>query len=608
MVSFFSTLSSMDLKKMAFSDQVLSSQRRKVVSPCSFGIVLFFIVLSALLFSVSSKGPFLQGLYNLGSRGNTSFVSWHNTTNSSVTPNLQFPLNETLDANVTASGKGADSVKSGGGEEGFETAPAGNQSVKFEDVSFILEGSVGLERGARNGSQPVGNAILVDDSGGRRESGALRVGDSVGNVKNESVSLKEDGELGEGDASEVSTAKSVEDEQSSCGSGVESLEGGHVGNCSSNGGLRHEGVNAPAPAPAPAASDRSYKNCDIFNGRWVRDNAEPYYPPGSCPYIDRDFDCHLNGRPDSEYIKWRWQPYDCDIPRFNVIDFLERLRGKKLVFVGDSLNRNMWESLVCILRHGVADKSRVYEISGKHEFKKKGFYAFRFEDYNCSVDFVSSPFLVKESSFNGKNGSVETLRLDLMDATTSMYHDADVLIFNTGHWWTHEKTSRGEGYYQEGDYVHPRLKVLEAFKRALATWARWVDKNIDPNKTEVVFRGYSVTHFRGGPWNAGGQCNNETEPIMKDAYLAKYPAKMRILEHVLKDAKTPVAYLNISRLTDYRKDGHPSVYRPDYEAAQRQVHAQDCSHWCLPGVPDTWNQLLYVSLLNTGKGSWGPSF
>ncbi|XP_047961337.1 protein trichome birefringence-like 2 isoform X1 [Salvia hispanica] len=575
MVNLYSSLSSMDLKKIAFSDQVLSSQRRKIVSPCSFGIALFFIVLSALLFSVTSKGPFLQGLYNLGSRGNdTSFVSWTNSSSSSssVTPNLQFPLNETLDANVT--------VKSGKGEKGFESAPAGDQSVKFEDVSFIVEGSVGVERGARNRSQPVGGAILVDDSGGRRESGVPRIGDS--------------------------TVKSIGDEQSSCGPGIESLEGGRVGNCSnegSNGGL---GLgNGGVTVPAPAGGDRSYKNCDIFNGRWVRDDdAEPYYPPGSCPYIDRDFDCHLNGRPDSEYIKWRWQPYDCSIPRFNVIDFLERLRGKKLVFVGDSLNRNMWESLVCILRHGVADKSRVYEISGKHEFKKKGFYAFRFEDYNCSVDFVSSPFLVKESSFNGKNGSVETLRLDLMDATTSMYHDADVLIFNTGHWWTHEKISRGEGYYQEGDYVHPRLKVLEAFKRALTTWARWVDKNIDSNKTEVVFRGYSVTHFRGGPWNAGGQCSNETEPIMKDAYLAKYPAKMRILEHVLKETKTPVAYLNISRLTDYRKDGHPSVYRPE---SQNEVHAQDCSHWCLPGVPDTWNELLYVSLLKSGKGSWSGS-
>lgn len=71
-----------------------------------------------------------------------------------------------------------------------------------------------------------------------------------------------------------------------------------------------------------------------------------------------------------------WQKW---LSRLNTTDFLERLRGKKLVFVGDSLNRNMWESLVCALRHGVADKTRVYEISGRHEFKKKGFYAFLFE-------------------------------------------------------------------------------------------------------------------------------------------------------------------------------------------------------------------------------------
>ena len=47
--------------------------------------------------------------------------------------------------------------------------------------------------------------------------------------------------------------------------------------------------------------------------------------------------------------------------------------------MGDSLNRNMWESMVCILRHGVKNKARVHEISGKREFKKGGFYAFRFE-------------------------------------------------------------------------------------------------------------------------------------------------------------------------------------------------------------------------------------
>lgn len=63
----------------------------------------------------------------------------------------------------------------------------------------------------------------------------------------------------------------------------------------------------------------------------------------------------------------------------NATDFLERLRGQRLVFVGDSLNRNMWESLVCILRESIRNKKRVFEISGRREFKKKGVYSFRFE-------------------------------------------------------------------------------------------------------------------------------------------------------------------------------------------------------------------------------------
>ncbi|CAH9107493.1 unnamed protein product [Cuscuta epithymum] len=378
--------------------------------------------------------------------------------------------------------------------------------------------------------------------------------------------------------------------------------GGFAGNGKNVSFSSLEGQNGNQSKGPVLIKGRSFHgDCDIFDGEWVRDETKPYYVPGSCPYIDVDFDCHLNKRPDEGYVKWKWQPYACDIPSLNATDFLERMRGQKLVFVGDSLNRNMWESLVCILRQGISDKNRVFEISGRSDFKKKGVYAFRFEDFNCSVDFVSSPFLVRESSFEGASGSFETLRLDLMDSTTSMYNDADIIIFNTGHWWTHEKTSRGADYYQEGNHVHPQLKVLEAYKRALYTWARWVDKNIDARRTQVFFRGYSLTHFRGGPWNSGGQCHNETEPFLNKMHLEKYPSKMQVLEQVLHDMKTPVGYMNISMLTDYRKDGHPSIYRANNKSS---LQAQDCSHWCLPGVPDTWNELLYTSLLKNGRGSW----
>ncbi|KAJ1281246.1 hypothetical protein BS78_04G292400 [Paspalum vaginatum] len=343
-------------------------------------------------------------------------------------------------------------------------------------------------------------------------------------------------------------------------------------------------------------------SCDMFYGSWIQDDSYPLYPAGSCPHIDESFNCHLNGRPDKAYERLRWQPSGCRIPRLNPTDMLERLRGKRLVFVGDSLNRNMWESLICILRNSVKDKRKVFEVSGRREFKAEGSYSFLFQDYNCSVEFFRSPFLVQEWEMPIKNGkgTRETLRLDIVDRASPRYKNADIIIFNTGHWWTHDKTSLGKDYYQEGNRVYSDLDVHDAYQRALNTWAKWVDSNVNPKKTTVFFRGYSASHFSGGQWNSGGSCDKETEPITNDQYLTPYPTKMSILEEVLGGMKTPVVYLNITRMTDYRKEAHPSVYRKQKlteEERKSPALYQDCSHWCLPGVPDSWNELLYAQIL-----------
>ncbi|KAM0883860.1 hypothetical protein ACQ4PT_031355 [Festuca glaucescens] len=341
--------------------------------------------------------------------------------------------------------------------------------------------------------------------------------------------------------------------------------------------------------------------CDMFYGNWVRDDSYPLYPQGSCPHVDESFNCYLNGRLDKDYQRLRWQPSGCSIPRLNPTDMLERLRGKRLVFVGDSLNRNMWESLVCILRNSIKDKRKVFEVSGNHKFRAEGSYSFLFQDYNCTVEFFRSPFLVQEWEVPLKHGkSKETLRLDKIDRSSSRYKNADIIVFNTGHWWTHEKTSLGKDYYQEGDQVYSELNVHDAYRRALNTWAKWVDSNVNPKKTTVFFRGYSASHFSGGQWNSGGSCDKETEPITNEQYLIPYPQKMSILEEVLHGMKTPVAYLNITRMTDYRKEGHPSIYRKQKLSEEERKAPelyQDCSHWCLPGVPDSWNEVLYAKIL-----------
>ncbi|KFK25082.1 hypothetical protein AALP_AA8G063700 [Arabis alpina] len=345
----------------------------------------------------------------------------------------------------------------------------------------------------------------------------------------------------------------------------------------------------------------SLKNCEFFDGEWIMDDSYPLYKPGSCKIIDEQFNCISNGRPDKDFQKLKWKPKKCSLPRLNGPILLEMLRGRRLVFVGDSLNRNMWESLVCFLKGSVKDESKVYEARGRHHFRGEAEYSFVFQDYNCTVEFFVSPFLVQETEIVDKKGTKkETLRLDLVGKSSEQYKGADIIVFNTGHWWTHEKTSKGEDYYQEGSNVYHELAVLEAFRKALTTWGRWVEKNVNPEKSLVFFRGYSASHFSGGQWNSGGACDSETEPIKNDTYLTPYPAKMKVLEKVLRGMKTPVTYLNITRLTDYRKDGHPSVYRK-HSLSEKEKKSpllyQDCSHWCLPGVPDSWNEILYAELL-----------
>ncbi|GAU32554.1 hypothetical protein TSUD_218120 [Trifolium subterraneum] len=90
----------------------------------------------------------------------------------------------------------------------------------------------------------------------------------------------------------------------------------------------------------------------------------------------------------------------------------------------------------------------------------------------------------------------ETLRLDLVGQSSDQYKDADVIVINIGHWWTHDKTSKGKGYYQERSHFYDELNVLEAFQRAITTWGKWVDSKVNPSKSLVLFRGYCASHFR----------------------------------------------------------------------------------------------------------------
>ncbi|KAJ4711575.1 Trichome birefringence-like family [Melia azedarach] len=323
------------------------------------------------------------------------------------------------------------------------------------------------------------------------------------------------------------------------------------------------------------------RSCNVYEGRWVYDESYPLYDSSACPNIRKEFDCKKYGRPDQLYLKYRWQPNDCDLPRFDAKDFLCRLQGKKIMFIGDSVSLNQMQSLICLLQTALPSTNIIKQTNDTVS-------SVIFQDYGVSVMVFHSTYLV-DTEVVENYGRV--LKLDSLK-NGSIWKNIDVLVFNSWLWWYRRGPKQPWDYIEYDNKILKDMDRMDAFRRALTTWAKWVDSDVDTTKSKVIFQGVSPSHYNGDEWNEPGvtNCSMEKQPIMGSKYPAGLPAAALVVKDVLSTIKKPVHLLDITTLSQLRKDAHPSSFNG--------FRGMDCTHWCVAGLPDTWNQLLYAALIN----------
>ncbi|RZB59284.1 Protein trichome birefringence-like 25 isoform C [Glycine soja] len=312
-----------------------------------------------------------------------------------------------------------------------------------------------------------------------------------------------------------------------------------------------------------------------------------------------------NGRPDSEYLYWRWTPRDCKLPKFNPRKFLKLMRNKSLSFIGDSISRNQVQSLLCVL----SKVEPAVEIYHDKEYRSK---IWKFRSHNFTLSVIWTPFLVKAAifeDFNGVTSSEIQLYLDTLDEWTKQYKNFDYVVIGGGKWFLktaiyHENKTVIGCHYCPGKNL-TELGFDYAYRKVLQEVFKFFTKS--NHKATVLFRTTTPDHFENGEWFSGGYCNRTVPFKEGQIHMIDVDSIMRSIEleefekaASLGSKRVNLKLLDTTLLSLLRPDGHPGPYRK-FQPFAKDKNAKvqnDCLHWCLPGPIDSWNDIIMQMLLN----------
>ncbi|XP_024402139.1 xyloglucan O-acetyltransferase 1 [Physcomitrium patens] len=368
-----------------------------------------------------------------------------------------------------------------------------------------------------------------------------------------------------------------------------------------------EETQAPSTSLNTSNSTASEGECDLALGKWIPYSRPPQYNSSTCKTIQGHQNCEKNGRPDTGYLYWKWKPDLCELPRIDPAKFLNAMRNRSIVFAGDSIARNQFQSLLCVLSQ-VEDPRRTFHTQDDKN------NAYLFQSFNVSLGIYWSPYLVRmeDKSITWSDNSTDTVTHIYFDELDKNWLNAavgaDILHLSTGQWW-YKRAMYFEGGKAIGCHAWPacfkQIGFAMPYEKALAYILKG-SLSIPGYHGTTVYRSFGPEHFEHGDWNHGGKCNRTAPGGVPTSFLTGWMYNIqvkqfkKVAEELDEAAKGRLRVLRITGLAQIRADGHPNKYRSKddkkFDSQNLNVVRNDCLHWCLPGPIDTWNDLLVESL------------
>ena len=349
--------------------------------------------------------------------------------------------------------------------------------------------------------------------------------------------------------------------------------------------------NTPTNNPSRDSHDRNHNHqrhrCTLddylLQGTWQPSNRPQVRPGYELCTIDPRQDCRAFASSSSDdnrsapYLYQKWIPRDsrCALRQLSPAQVKRCLWAQRVVFLGDSLARNQQQSLKCML----------IETDGRREDGAGGQYG------GGDPPSATSPRMQAHAQAMPPINALISSVIPRKDI--AQVENATIVVVGTGPHWNPYAFGFNVSYSTDWSQIAGGDEAGKHIVRAAVRERIQALQALPDTVRRVIWRMPDLTHSSApnskDPWNH--KC--APFPASWDPWRNQLPSKGKlqwIYDAVREYAEgTRVEVMDVMGMSGQRADGRPSAH---LNRTRDGIAVHDCLHWCLPGVPDAWNEVL----------------